>query len=231
MSAAKLGSFRPSRGMTLSSQIVRQIRDALFAGELKPGDVLGSEGDLAKRFGVSRMSVRDALRSLEAMGIVDIRMGAKGGAAIAAGSGDRFADALAIQLKLIGVTREDVLQARAGIESMTIALAAMHATPADLERIRLCLVEAHDHLDDPQRSAELGETFHMAIAEATRNEVLVAQLRAMQEVLHPPAQWPDHEQSRHMLDVHMELFRLIESGNAAAARDAMVDHVRHWITS
>lgn len=229
--AVNLGDFRPLRGRTLSSQIVAQIREALFAGDLKTGDVLGSEGELARRFGVSRMSVRDALRSLEAMGIVDIRMGAKGGAMIAAGSGDRFADALAIQLKLIGVTREDILQARAGIESMTIALATMHATPEDRNRIRQVLAEAHECLDDPERSAWLGEEFHLAIAKATRNEVLIAQLRAMREVLMPPAQWPDHEQARRMLDVHTELFRLIESGDAAAARDAMVDHVRHWITS
>jgi len=227
----KLGDFRPSRGMTLSSQIVAQIRDALFAGELNPGDVLGSEAELSKRFGVSRMSVRDALRSLEAMGIVDIRMGAKGGATIAEGDGDRFADALAIQLKLIGVTREDVLQARAGIESMTIALAAMHATAEDLDVLRGLLDRAEAALGDPERSAILGEEFHMAIAKATRNEVLVAQLRAMREVLMPPAKWPDHEQAQRMLDVHRELFRLVEAGDAAAARDAMVDHVRHWITS
>lgn len=229
--AVNLGAFQPSRGMTLSSQIVAQIRAALFAGELKTGDVLGSEAELAKQFGVSRMSVRDALRSLEAMGIVDIRMGAKGGATIAAGSGDRFSDALAIQLKLIGVSREDVLQARAGIESMTIAMAAMHATPEDLDKIRQVLAEASECLDNPEKSALLGEEFHMAIAKATRNEVLVAQLRAMRDVLMPPARWPDHEQAQHMLDVHMELFRLIESGNAAAARDAMVEHVRHWITT
>ena len=229
--AVNLGAFRPSRGMTLSSQIVAQIRAALFSGDLKTDDVLGSEAELAKQFGVSRMSVRDALRSLEAMGIVDIRMGAKGGATIAAGSGDRFADALAIQLKLIGVSREDVLQARAGIESMTVAMAALHSTPEDLDAIRQLLVEAKDCLDDPEKSALLGEDFHLAIAKATRNEVLVAQLNAMREVLMPPARWPDHDQAQKMLDVHMELFRLIESGDAAAARDAMVEHGRHWITS
>jgi len=217
--------------MTLSSQIVAQIRDALFAGDLKTGDVLGSEADLAKLFGVSRMSVRDALRSLEAMGIVDIRMGAKGGATIAAGSGDRFADSLAIQLKLIGVTREEILQARAGIESMTVAMATMHGTDEDIERIRQVLVDAEKHLDNPEKSAILGEEFHMAIAQATRNEVLIGQLRAMREVLMPPAQWPDHDQAQKMLDVHRELFRFIESGDAAAARDAMVEHVKHWITA
>ena len=82
--AFSISEFTPARGMTLSSQIVAYIRDALFAGDLASGDVLGSEGELSKQFGVSRMSVRDALRSLEAMGIVDIKMGSKGGATIAA---------------------------------------------------------------------------------------------------------------------------------------------------
>ncbi|MDZ7644646.1 MAG: FadR/GntR family transcriptional regulator [Woeseiaceae bacterium] len=228
--AINLGVFQPARGMTLSSQIVAQIRAALFAGDLKPGDVLGSEGELARQFGVSRMSVRDALRSLEAMGIVDIRMGAKGGATIANGSGDRFADSLAIQLKLIGVTREDILEARAGIESMTVAMAAMHGTREDLDRLRGLLDEAETHLDDPERSAHLGEEFHLAIAEATGNQVMISQLKAMREVLMPPAQWPDHDRAQRMLDVHSELFGLIEKGDACAARDAMVEHVRHWIT-
>ena len=229
--AANLRAFRPSRGMTLSSQIVAQIRDALFAGDLKTGDVLGSEADLAKLFGVSRMSVRDALRSLEAMGIVDIRMGAKGGATIAAGSGDRFADALAIQLKLIGVTREEILQARAGIESMTVAMATIYGSKDDLEGIRQVLEDARQSLDNPERSARLGEEFHMAIARATRNDVLIAQLRAMRDVLIPTTRWPDYEQAKKMLEVHTGIFRIMESGDAAAARDAMVEHVKHWITA
>ena len=129
--AFNISEFQPTRGMTLSSQIVSHIRDALFAGDLAPGDVLGSEADLSRQFGVSRMSVRDALRSLEAMGIVDIKMGSKGGAAIAAGHSERFADSLAIQLVLIGVSKDDVLEARAAIESMAANLAARHATRQD----------------------------------------------------------------------------------------------------
>ena len=92
-----ISEFRRLRGMTLSSQIVAHIRDAIFAGSLKSGDVLGCEADLANQFGVSRMSIRDALRSLEAMGIVEIRTGAKGGAVIAEGNSDRYVDAIAFQ--------------------------------------------------------------------------------------------------------------------------------------
>src|SRR5690242_10571020 len=95
-------------GETLSSRVTAQIRAALFSGQIKAGDRLGSENELAARFGVSRMAARDALRTLAATGIVDVRVGAKGGIFIAEGNPERFADALAIQLKLIGLTLEEL---------------------------------------------------------------------------------------------------------------------------
>lgn len=228
--AVNVTDFRPLRGMTISSQIVGRIRDALFAGELATGDVLGSEADLVKQFGVSRMSVRDALRSLEAMGIVEIRMGAKGGATIAAGSSDRFADALAIQLVLLGVTRDEILQARAALESMTAALAAAHASESDLASMRDLLDEARCHLDDPQRSAALGEKFHMAVARAAGNAVLIAQMKAMREVLCRPAEPLVRSRAKRMLEIHTELYKLIAAGDVERARSSMESHVRQWIS-
>jgi len=67
--------FIGGHSASLSSQIVAQVRDALFGKKLKPGDFLGTEKDIAARFGVSRIVARDALRTLQALGIADIRMG------------------------------------------------------------------------------------------------------------------------------------------------------------
>lgn len=218
--------FRPTRGMTLSSQIVAHVRDALFAGELKPGYVLGSEGELAKQFGVSRMSIRDALRTLEAMGIVDIKMGSKGGATIARGDSDRFADALAIQLVLIGVSKGDVLEARAAIESMAAQLAARHATPADKRRIVDLLDQAALHTSDPTATQRLGEEFHMAVAEASHNNVLVAQLKAFEDVLWQPGNMPDEKMARRILQVHNAIYEYIDSGEDGEAGESMAEHLR-----
>ena len=82
----------------------RQVRDALFAKKLKPGDVLGTENEIAARYGVSRIVARDALRTLQALGIAEIRMGKGGGARVARGNPRLFAEALAVQLDLTGVT-------------------------------------------------------------------------------------------------------------------------------
>jgi GntR family transcriptional repressor for pyruvate dehydrogenase complex len=212
--------------MTLSSQIVTHIRDALFAGDLSPGDVLGSESELAKKFGVSRMSVRDALRSLEAMGIVDIKMGSKGGATVAEGHSERFADSLAIQLVLIGVSKDDVLEARAAIESMAASLAARHATPQDRKRMSDLLDAAAEKLDNPVETQKLGEEFHMAVAEASHNKVLVAQLKAFRDVLWEPDNLPDRKKAERILHVHSAVFEYIERGDDGEAGESMAEHLR-----
>jgi GntR family transcriptional repressor for pyruvate dehydrogenase complex len=88
-SAARV--FFGGRSDSLSWQIVSSVRDALFAKKLRSGEFLGTESELAERFGVSRIVARDALRTLQALGIVDIRMGKGGGARIARGNPRLFA--------------------------------------------------------------------------------------------------------------------------------------------
>src|SRR5262245_65462370 len=86
------------RSATLASRIVADVREALFERRYRPGDFLGTEKDIAARHGVSRMVARDALRTLEGLGIVAIARGAGGGARITRGNPQVFAEALAGQL-------------------------------------------------------------------------------------------------------------------------------------
>jgi len=174
------------RSSSLSAQIVTWVRDTLFAKTLKPGDFLGTEKDLAARFGVSRIVARDALRTLEALGIVEIRMGKGGGARIAQGNPRLFAEALAVQLDLTGVST------------------------ADLDRF-----------------TRLSRDFHLAVAEASHNRVLVVQLISLEHV-----SWPRRnvtatsKLAEHILDIHTKLADLIEIRDAAGARALMDDHVK-----
>ena len=119
--------FVGGHSASLSGQIVAQVRDALFARKLKPGDFLGTEKDLAARFGVSRIVARDALRTLQALGIADIRMGKGGGARVARGNPRLFAEALAVQLDLTGVSVAEIMDAQRAIETLAAELAAEHA--------------------------------------------------------------------------------------------------------
>ena len=215
------------RSASLSSQIVADVREALFAKRLKPGDFLGTEKDLSSRHGVSRIVARDALRTLEALGIVEIRMGKGGGARIARGNPRLFAEALAVQLDLTGVSPAEILDAQRAVECMAAELAAEHATPADHERLRALLADAESKLDDMAAYTMSSREFHHAIAEASHNRVLVVQFISLQNV-----SWPSRNPTltpkvaRRILDVHKELAALIEMRDGAGARRLMDDHVK-----
>jgi GntR family transcriptional regulator, transcriptional repressor for pyruvate dehydrogenase complex len=179
------------RPRSVSSRIVDQVRAALFRGELKPGDVLGSETDLARKFGVSRVPVRDAFKTLQALGIVEVKMGANGGARIATGDPNRFADALAVQLKLVGISIAEMFDAQIAIEVMATELAAKRASADDLAKLRAILRElqtmAQKSLTQAMaaRFSELAMKFHAALVDAAHNRALSAQFKALRFVLEP----------------------------------------------
>jgi GntR family transcriptional repressor for pyruvate dehydrogenase complex len=215
------------RSSALSTQIVADVRDALFGKRFKPGDFLGTEKDLAAQFGVSRIVARDALRTLEALGIVEIRMGKGGGARIAQGNPRLFAEALAVQLDLTGVSVGEIMDAQRATEALAAELAAENATADDVAKLRRLLDEAEAAIDDLDRFTRLSRDFHLAVAEASHNRVLVVQLISLEHV-----SWPRRnvnatpKLARHILDIHGRLADLIELRDAAAARTLMDDHVK-----
>lgn len=217
----------PFRSATLSTRIVHEVREALFAKELRPGDFLGTEKELAQRFNVSRIVARDALRTLEAQGIVEIKVGSGGGARVASGNARLFAEALAVQLDLTGVSVREIMEAQRAIESLAAELAAINATPSDHARLRQLVAEAERKIDDVAAYTRCGREFHLAVAEASHNRVLVVQLVSLQHV-----SWPAHnptltsEVARRILDVHRQLSDLIETRDAAGARRLMDEHVQ-----
>jgi len=212
---------------TLSEQIVARDRDALFAGKLRPGDVLGTEKDIAARFSASRIVARDALKRLEAAGVVEIKVGKGGGARIAQGNPQLFADALAVQLNLIGVGVGEILDAQRAIETMTAELAAINATAEDIAKIENLLDRAEASMDDFVRFTRLSLAFHLAIADAAHNDVLRVQLVSLQHVA-----WPQRNSTltrdvaEHILALHRELYVLIKARDGDGARELMSRHLR-----
>jgi GntR family transcriptional repressor for pyruvate dehydrogenase complex len=213
-------------GATLASRIVAEVREALFERRYRPGDFLGTEKELAARSGVSRIVARDALRTLEAMGIVEITRGAGGGARITHGNPRLFAEALAVQLELADIEREEILGAQAAIETLAAELAARNATPAEIARLKALIAEAEDLLDDFDAFTRSSLQFHLGIAEASHNRVLYYQLISLQHV-----SWPNRNRTlnravaRKILEAHRRLVALIEAHDAREARLFMEAHV------
>lgn len=215
------------RSSSLSAQVVAQVREALFAKKLKPGDFLGTEQDIATRFDASRIVARDALRTLEALGIVEIRMGRGGGAHIAHGNPRLFAEALAVQLYLTGVTAAELMDAQRAVETLGAELAAENATATDVGRLRRLLREAHAAIGELDEFTRLSRDFHLAVAEASHNRVLMVQLISLEHV-----SWPRHnvtatpKLARHILKVHARLADLIALRDPSGARALMDGHVK-----
>lgn len=230
-------------GETLSARITAQIRGALFSGQIKAGDRLGGENQLAVRFGVSRMAMRDALRTLAAMGIVDVRVGAKGGIFISQGNPDRFADALAIQLKLIGLTVEELFDAQIAIEVTSAELAARRATEDDLGRLRELVREIQTLGQSGLRRAEefkftaASMRFHEALVEASHNRALIAQFKALRFALEPIyLQRTTNDVVGRVVASHKAVLACLEKKDADGARALMqrrlqVIRARHLTTS
>ena len=167
-------SARPAA--TLSARIVEEVREALFAKRLAPGDFLGTEKDLAEQAGVSRIVARDALRTLQALGVVEIKVGAGGGARIAKGNPALFAEALAVQLSLAGTTVREMMDAQRAIETTAAELAAENATAEDIARLRKSLAEHEETIADDAAYTRTCMRFHLAVAEASHNRVLVCEV-------------------------------------------------------
>src|SRR4051794_26240322 len=131
--------FTQVRQARVSGEIASQIVTAIVEGRLSSGDRLPSERELGEQFGVSRMTVRDALRVLEARGLISVKVGARGGAFVADATADRVAESMSTMLRLKRMSLSELAEARKIIEGAAAELAAQRADDDDIRRLEECL--------------------------------------------------------------------------------------------
>jgi GntR family transcriptional repressor for pyruvate dehydrogenase complex len=169
----------PPRRQRLSDSITEHVERLIVEGQLKPGDALPSERDLAKHLGVSRPSLREALLIMESRGLVQARRG--GGFGVTDVTGPTITDPLVHLLQRHPSTIDDVLELRHGLECVAASFAAIRATDADASRLRQMSVAMRRRRTtrDPLEDADLDVDFHMAVAEASHNVALVHVMRGI----------------------------------------------------
>jgi GntR family transcriptional repressor for pyruvate dehydrogenase complex len=153
----------------VSQVIVDQVRSLIRQGRLRAGDRLPSERDLCERFGVSRVTVREALRVLEAGGLVDVRVGARGGAFVTSPTRARLGEGLADLLHLSPLTASDVTEARMVFELGIVPLVVERATEDDLVALERLCEEQQIALADERYTMEMSAEFHVRVAACTHN--------------------------------------------------------------
>jgi GntR family transcriptional repressor for pyruvate dehydrogenase complex len=212
--------------MTIANLIADQVREALFQDRLKSGDFVGTEQEIANQFRVSRIAARDALRTLEASGVISVRPGPGGGARIAQGNPTRFAEALAIQLKLVAVTEYEIYVAQHAIEAMAVEHAARNADTADLDALEELIREAQSLRYDIPAFKRSCFDFHAALTEASHNRVLIALRTSIDKVL--PDAYAGDPSPQHLngiINHHRKILQLVRAGDGATAGSQMRKHL------
>jgi DNA-binding FadR family transcriptional regulator len=156
----------------ISEVIVGQIRLLMRQGQLKPGDRLPPERDLCERFGVSRVTVREALRMLESSGLVEIRVGARGGAFVTAPSSNRVGEGLADLLTLSVISAADVTEVRMILEVGIVPLVCQRATEEDFADLEKICERSEEALRGGGYLMDMSLEFHTRVAKATHNPAL-----------------------------------------------------------
>lgn len=210
---------RAGQGGEVSARIVGQIRAALFSGELKPGDFLGSEAELAEHFDASRFPVREALRTLRAMGVVEVRRGAVGGAFVAQPGADSIVEAMAVQIALMGLSSNELIDAQLAVECLAAELAAEAAGADDFARLDQLIAEMDQRLDEPAAFVATSLAFHGAVVAASHSRALIAQFRMFQDILAADRQqYRAGVLTRRVVARHRKLRDLIAAGDGEGAR-------------
>lgn len=178
-------SFAPVRTDRTFEVVVQRIRDKLVEGELRPGDKLPPERELAKQLDVSRNVVREALRTLENAGLVRTRKGARGGAFIEEGSPTLISQALKDLVMLNAISLADLFEARILMLQMVLDVIARRGEAPDLDALERNLeeTEAGVAAGDSARRVAAARDFYRGLAEMTGNRALVFTIDAQTEMI------------------------------------------------
>jgi GntR family transcriptional repressor for pyruvate dehydrogenase complex len=169
-----------SRAHKISDQIIEQIRNAILSGRFKPGDRVASEKELISDFGVSKATLREALRVLEGMGLVEIKKGITGGVFIAEVDMKTTIHGIMNFLHFKTVSIKDITMIRYLLEPPVAQIAASRIQPEDIVKLESMIVE-HPAVPDTIVSREIG--FHRYLARMTENPILILVMDFIDNIL------------------------------------------------
>lgn len=211
-----------------SSAIADQIRAAILSGRLEEGARLSPERELAEQFGVSRVTVRDALRALEAMGLIEVKVGARGGAFVTAPTGSVVAQTMSDMMMMSAVSPEDIVEARLIVELGTVTLACARATDDDIAVLRKHCERARDELAGKRYTRELSWDFHALLAHMAHNSAVDGMTQSFRSTLSLHAvrvREPRNRSFAATVEEHFAILDALERRDADDARRHMADHL------
>ena len=222
--------LKPVIRTSLSDEIVDQIIDLISQGILKPGERIPPERELCKTFGVGRTSLREALRSLAIMGILEGRVGE---GTFICNSKKHLEKILKWGLLLDHKAVQDLIETRLMLEKQTASLAAHRASFENLEEIDQTLKGMKASINQPEKYLEFDLRFHLLIALSTQNSILYSLLSLtrgyLQEWITSSLAEPStpEQTARATLSLrqHERILKALKKNNAEDAQKTMVEHI------
>src|SRR3954447_22571455 len=216
-----------------SEHIAQEIRHYVERNGLKPGDRIGTEHELAREFGVSRPTLREALRLLAGSHLIRVSQGRAGGIFVAntanQGMGRNVTEAIAAMLATESVSLHELLEARIYLEVPLAGLAAENADGRVARQLEAAIAEpeGNDPASDEFRAAD--GRFHHVLAQAAGNDLMLAFTGWILEVLQPSLieYIGSAIDGSEILDQHRRILRAIRRGQPAAAQRAMRQHIEY----
>jgi GntR family transcriptional regulator, transcriptional repressor for pyruvate dehydrogenase complex len=226
--------FTPVEAPRVFKEVLVQLEDAIVAGRLVAGDRLPAERELAQQFAVSRTSVREALRVLEALGVLRVRPGPEHGATLVDGGGNALRDVLQFQLALHHISIASLIEFRLVIESWSASAAAVRSGDDDVSELERLASEMKAPGLEPEPWQNLDVSFHVEIARLSGNELLAVVLeaarnatqRVMNEAINAAGDW--EKVRRRLVREHDEILRAIVARDGEEASRAVVAHIERF---
>jgi len=221
----KLETITLSKASTLLSD---RLRELIVSGSVKPGETLPSERELVATSGLSRGSVREALKILETEGLVEVRLGRAGGSRVTAPKREGLVRSVETYLRANSIGLRELLDCRIAIEPMLARLCAINRTEQELEKLHALHRDFMETLTDVKRYRSLNFEWHRSIALASRNDPLIALMEAISAPILAASGFEraTSPRTRHnAVSAHQEILGAIERRDAEAAAKAMEWHL------
>ena len=227
------GDRFPRTRSDASEHIALEIRRYLERRDLRPGDRIGTEQELAAEFGVSRPTLREGLRLLASSHLIRVGRGRSGGIFVARtpneGMSRNVSESIAMMLATESVSLDELLDARLFLEVPLAGLAARHADEQTAARLQQAIADAEGHAPGTEPFNTADSRFHHILAEAAGNPLLQAFTGWIMEVLlpHLVAHIAGGIDGEEILRQHREIQRAVKRRQPAAAERAMRAHIEY----
>jgi GntR family transcriptional repressor for pyruvate dehydrogenase complex len=220
--------FKEIFPVRLYENVIEQIMDLIKSNELKPGDKLPPERELAEKLSISRGSLREAFRVLESRGLIKSKPG--GGRFIREVKKEALIDTENVILNLEKSSILELLEAREIFEVKIVEVAAQRATTEDIELIEKALnkMGEEEELKDDKKT-ESDTEFHLAIASASHNFVFINIIRLHLDLLKETREktWKIPGRREEQQEEHQAIFKAIKEHNSKKAGEAMLKHLKN----